>query len=58
VRLHLLICTACTRFKQQVEFLQRAGRQYANRGMQAAAQQWRLSASARARIEKALADHR
>ena len=55
VRLHLLICTACTRFKRQAEFLHHAARTYA--GRLGAARQLPLSPGARARIRAALAAH-
>ncbi len=53
LRLHLLICTACTRFKRQAEFLRRAARQYARRGADGA-ELLQLSAHARRRIQNAL----
>lgn len=31
VRIHYLICDACTRFKQQMQFLRQAARRYAER---------------------------
>ena len=49
LRMHLLTCTACSRFKRQAEFLHAAAREYARRGM-LAAQQWALSQAARERI--------
>lgn len=53
LRLHLFVCEACTRFKRQAEFLHAAAKEYARRGIEAA-QQLRLSAGARTRIQKAL----
>lgn len=53
LRMHFLMCTACSRFKRQAEFLHRAAREYAHRGL-AAAQQWTLSPGARERIRAAL----
>jgi Putative zinc-finger len=57
LRMHLLMCDACSRFKRQAEFLHRAARDYARRGL-AAAQQWTLSQSARQRIRAALQTER
>jgi hypothetical protein len=57
LRMHLLICTACSRFKRQAEFLHRVARDYARRGL-LAAQQWTLSQRARERIRAALQTER
>ena len=32
LRLHLLVCDTCRKFRQQVEFLSRASRQFFGRG--------------------------
>lgn len=53
-RTHLLLCTACRRFKRQVEFLHKATRQYAGEGLRAA-YRLGLSVAARDRIRQALA---
>jgi hypothetical protein len=53
LRLHLLICTACTRFKRQAEFLRRAAREYVRRDIEGT-EPLRLSASARTRIQSTL----
>lgn len=53
LRLHLLLCHACTRFKHHVGFLRQAAQQYRRRDVSAAAQ-LRLSTGARTRIQSAL----
>jgi len=53
LRLHLLLCDACTRFKRHVEFLHKAAQRYARRDVPAA-RQLRLSTEARRRIHSAL----
>lgn len=53
LRMHLLMCDACSRFKRQAEFLHVAARDYARRGA-AAARQWALSQAARERIRTTL----
>lgn len=53
LRLHLLICTACTRFQRQAEFLRRAARAYARAGIEGT-EPLRLSATARTRIQSTL----
>jgi hypothetical protein len=55
VRLHLLICAMCTRFKNQVEFLQRAVQHYLRLGAPTA-ERTALSAEGRARIRRGLSD--
>ena len=49
LRMHLLVCDACARFKRQMEFLHAAARAYAQRGM-STARQWVLARTARERI--------
>jgi hypothetical protein len=53
MHLHLLICDMCTRFKTQMEFLQRAAREYLRRGAPMA-EQTPLSAEGRERIRRAV----
>lgn len=53
LRMHLLACTACSRFTRQMKFMHAAARDYARRGL-LAAQEWTLSPSARERIRTAL----
>jgi hypothetical protein len=57
LRMHLLICDACSSFKRQIEFLHAAARDYARRGM-SAAHQWALSHGARERIRAKLQHER
>ena len=57
VRLHLLVCSACTRVKHQLEFLRTAARQYARHGEQIEGQA-RLSPQARERILNTVQRHR
>jgi uncharacterized protein YcgI (DUF1989 family) len=52
-RLHLSICTACRRFKRQVEVLHRATREHAGGALEAV-RRLTLSLDARARIRRAL----
>lgn len=51
LRLHLLYCTACTRFAQQMRFLRTAARRFANQQMYAPAT---LTPHAKERIRYAL----
>lgn len=53
VRLHLLICDMCTRFKKQVEFLHRVVQEYVRRGAPMA-EHIPLPPEARDRIRRAL----
>lgn len=57
LRMHLLMCDACSRFKRQVEFLHAVAREYARRGLMAA-RLWTLSPAARERIRTALENER
>jgi hypothetical protein len=57
LRMHLLICDACSRFKRQAEFLHAAARNYAERGL-STARQWTLSQTARERIRTILQHER
>ena len=52
VRLHLLVCETCKRFKRQIEFLRTAVRQGAEKLEEAST--LKLSAPARQRIKRAL----
>jgi len=52
VRLHLLVCEACRRFTEQMRFLRRAGRAFADRQRDSASNG--LSADARDRIRRTL----
>jgi hypothetical protein len=53
LRMHLFVCTACSRFTRQMKFLHAAARAYARRGI-SAARQWVLSTTARDRIRVAI----
>jgi len=57
LRMHLLVCTACARFKRQLKFLHAAARAYAQRAM-STARQWVLSRTARERIRERLQHER
>jgi hypothetical protein len=52
VRLHLLVCVACRRFTEQMRFLRRASRAFAERQRDAAS--GGLSTDARDRIRRTL----
>jgi hypothetical protein len=49
LRMHLFVCTACSRFVRQMKFLHAAAKAYAQRGI-STARQWVLSNTARERI--------
>jgi len=51
VRLHLLVCEACRRFAQQMQFLRRAGQAFSGRPQDGGGS---LSPSARERIRNSL----
>lgn len=57
LRMHLLLCDACSRFKRQAEFLHAAAREYAQRSL-LAAQQWTLPQATRERIRRVLQNER
>ncbi|MBI3897749.1 MAG: zf-HC2 domain-containing protein [Gammaproteobacteria bacterium] len=54
LRLHLFLCAACTRFKQQAKFLHKAAEEFGRRSVQLG-QHLRLTPNARERIKEALA---
>lgn len=53
VRIHLLFCQMCARFKRQMEFLHAAMQQYTRREV-VVVEQLQLSADARERIRRGL----
>jgi len=53
LRMHLFVCTACSRFVRQMKFLHAAAKAYAQRGI-SMARQWVLSSTARERIRAQL----
>jgi predicted anti-sigma-YlaC factor YlaD len=55
VRLHLLICRACTRFQRQLAFLRRVARDYADYAAHMDSEA-RLSPAARERIARAISN--
>ena len=55
VRLHLLLCDACTRFAQQMRFMRTAVRRFV--GQQVDASQETLAPTAKERIRHALRKH-
>lgn len=55
IRIHYLICDACKRFEQQMQFLRRAAQRYAERH-QASEQDTVLTPEARQRIRAKLHD--
>lgn len=57
LRMHLFVCTACSRFTRQMKFLHAAAQAYARRGI-SAARQWVLSSPAREKIRVLLRQER
>ncbi len=55
VRLHLLMCSMCSRFRRQMRFLREASRILASGGADDLTDRVRLSSQARERIKLALA---
>ncbi len=55
VRIHFMICDACARFEQQMQFLRKAARRYAERH-QAEEQDTALTPGAKKRIRDKLRD--
>lgn len=56
VRLHLLLCPMCSRFRRQLLFLHRAAGKFEEKGAEDAAVSPVLSPEARTRIQRALED--
>ncbi len=57
VRIHLLYCKACRRFRQQARFLRAAARRYVSQaGMTDGTAPASLSPEARARLQRALSE--